>query len=307
MRLSQRHKLEPTVATHFPSLAHDVDQNVYMFVQDVQLAVMPIGGKSTKHKGFAIKLEGKQCECEKAEQLIAEIGNFDRPNIERIVSDAVEEVMRHLACEGCAVYEIIRDDDGVHHIWSFTSRRLWRLLGYFLQIIPRRDWNLWNKKFVIVPADRIWHIDMPSELGGQREYKKVLRRLGKFESIGPKFWRQNLKGGVQSKNFDFQRYVRNAEVYHRQVTKTWGWNLRDSSTKWTTEFFNCYKMIDYFWAKTILREHVINELNRFFIRLGIECEITVIGLPTVQEIKKVRSELLEGRISFGDVLDWVWL
>ena len=285
MRWNQRQQIKPTVATRFPSLSRgrDINQDVHMFTQDISLAVMPIGGKTEKHKNFTVTLEGKQSECEKAEQLIADIGNYDRPNLERMVCGAVQEVVRHLAYDGCAVYEVICDDDGLQHIWGFTSKRLWRLPGYFLQIIPRGDWNLWNKKFVIVPADRIWYLEMPSELGGRRDYRKVLKRLGNFERIGPKFWRQDLQREVQIKNFDYQRYLRNIDIYCHTVTKTWGWSRRNFSVERKTEFFTYYKMVNYAWAKTILREHVINEFNRFFIRLGIECELKVSGFCQQQE------------------------
>ena len=35
-----------------------------MFTQDVQLAVMPIGGRTEKHKEFSVTLEGSQSERE---------------------------------------------------------------------------------------------------------------------------------------------------------------------------------------------------------------------------------------------------
>ena len=213
----------------------------------------------------------------------------------------------HLAWEGCAVYEILRDDHDLQHIWGFTSKRLWRFSGYYLQIIPRGDWEHWKKKYVIVPADRIWYLGIPSVLGGRGKYKNILRRLEKFDHFGPEFWRQDLKQGVQSKNFDFQRYVRNTDIYYRKVTKTWGWNCRDWSRERTTDFYSFYKMVNFSWAQAILREHVINELNQLFVRLEIECEIKVSGLPTASDIMEVRTELLAGSISFGNVSDRVSL
>ena len=90
MRRILLHNIRPTLATQFPSLSrgHDINTNVHMFTQDVQLAVMPIGGTTNKH--FAITLEGNQGECEKAEQLIAEIGNYDGYDPVEMVCNAVE-------------------------------------------------------------------------------------------------------------------------------------------------------------------------------------------------------------------------
>ena len=178
---------------------------------------------------------------------------------------------------------------------------------YFLQIIPRGDWDLWKKKYVVVPAGRIWYLEMPPALGGRNGYKNILRRLRKFERIGPEFWRKDLEHGVQSKGFDLQRYVRNCEIYHGQITKIWGWNRRDWSQERCTEFFTFYKLLRFSWAQATLREHIVGELNGLFVRLGIECELKVTGLPTPYDILQTNSELLEGRISFGTASDRVRL
>ena len=309
MRRNQRRRPNPTVATHFPSLSSgfDVNLNVDMFTQDVQLGVMPIGGMTEKHKDFTVALEGKQSDCEIAERLIAEIASKDRNDLVGMVCDAVKRMLWDLASSGYAVFEVLRDDEGLEHIYRFPPKCLLKLPRYFLQIIPRGDWEKWEKKFVIVPADRIWYLEMPSELGGRRGYRKILRILEKFDTLHPPFWQQDLQRQVQYKHFDFQWYVRNTQIYRRTVTKSWGWNNCDNTIERTTDFYIYYKLITYCWAKTILREHVINEFNRFFVRLGFECEIKVSGLPTPNEILNVRAKLLAGKISYSEVLDWAWL
>lgn len=278
-----------------------------MFTQDVHLAVMPIGGRSEKHKDFSVTLEGGQGECEKVQHLIGEIGRYDRHDLAGMTCDAVEEITRHLAWEGCAVYEILISDDGVSHVFGFTSKRLWRLPGWFLQIIPRGDLDLWKKKWAIVPASKIWYLEMPSIFGGRKGYMRILRELRRFEHLGPDFWRKDLERGEQSKSFDFQRYVRQSEIYYGKVTKAWGWNRRDWYQDRSTEFFSFYKMVNFRWAQAVLREHIIGELNRLFARLGIECEVKVRGLPMADDILKTRSELLDGKISFGLASDRVTL
>lgn len=302
-------EVKPTVATHFPSLSRPlgINQNIHMFTQDVQLAVMPIGGRTEKHKEFAVTFEGVDKECEKAEQLIGEICRYDRHDVAGMVCDAVEEIARHLAWEGCAVYELIRSDAGLQHVWSFTSKGLWRLPGYFVQFIPRGDWDLWKKKLVVVPSGRIWFLEMPPALGGRRGYMNVLGRLRRFEHIGPEFWRRDLEHGVQTKNFDLQHYARNSEIYYGQVTRTWGWNRRDWSQERSTEFFTFYKLLRFSWAQATLREHIVDELNELFARLGIKCELKVTGLPTSTDILQTESQLSEGAISFGTASDRVRL
>lgn len=307
MRRRQRHQVKPTAATHFPSLSRgpDVNQNAYMFAEDVHLAVMPIGGRTEKHKNFAVAVEGPTNACERARDVLGGIGRFDRHNLAGMACDAVEEIARQLAWEGQAVFEIIQDDGEVTHVHGFTSKRLVRIPGWFLQIIPRGDRDLWKKKWVIIPAGRIWKLEMPSVLGGRKGYKMVLTRLRRFERLGPHFWKEDLERGDQSKYFNFQQYVMTAEVYYGRVTRTWGWNRRDWSQERSTEFFTFYKMVTFRWAQAVLREHVISEINGLFVRLGMDCILRVSGLPTSDEILGVRGELLSGNISFSRVADIV--
>jgi len=307
MRRRTIREVQPTVATHFPSLSRglDMNQNIHMFMQDVPLGVIPIGGRTENHKDFAVSLVGSAEDQEKAQQLIGEIGRYDRHDVAGMVCDAIDEIVRHLAWEGCAVYELIHGEDGSQHIWGFTSKRLWKLPWFFLQAIPRGDWDLWNKKVVVIPVSRVWYLEMPSDLGGRKGYSSVLKRLRRFEHLGPEFWRRGLEHGAQSRDFDFQRYVRNSEIYYGQVTKTWGWNRRDWSQERCTEFFTFYKMIRFKKAQAMLREHVVAELNGLFARLGIKCELQVMGLPTPEAIQQTERELSEGRITFGAASDRV--
>ena len=58
------------MATHFPSLSEKINlnQNFYMFIDDIHLAIMPIGGQTENHKDFTVKLKGEDLEREKAKK-----------------------------------------------------------------------------------------------------------------------------------------------------------------------------------------------------------------------------------------------
>ena len=146
---SHHHNLQPrpTVARHFQSLkseylAHNL--NVHMFTEDVHLAVMPIGGSSRKK--YSITFNGSKADCERAAQLVGNIARHDRHELSRSVCDAVEEVAKRLSWEGRAVFEIIQSDENVPFLYGFTSKNLLKLFGWFLQIIPKGDWELWRRR-----------------------------------------------------------------------------------------------------------------------------------------------------------------
>ena len=84
---------------------------------------------------------------------------------------------------------------------------------------------------------------MPPSLEGRTHYKKVLKRLGKFPNLAPKFWRKSVVKELDSGILDFQLYQKHLDVYWRRATRTWGWNRRDWTQNETTEFFTHYKLI----------------------------------------------------------------
>lgn len=306
-------EIQPTVARHFPSLANDPqgNLNIHMFTEDASLEIMPIGGRTTRQKDFSVNMSGNKIDYEKAKRLIKEMcqgGQYDpigQHDLKEMICDVIEKIATELFNGGCLVHEIIFDDDNDAHLYIFTSKRLVSLPGYFLQRIPKEDRNLWKKKLVLVPSKRIWYFEMPPMLGGKKGYKAMIKKMGQFENLFPNFWSQDLEKGLQDSNFDFQEYVRMADIYCGQVTKTWGWNRRDLSQERSTEFFIFYKKIKFFWALAVVREHIVREINTLFERLNIFCELKIDGLPTPSDILDIRREMQDGKINFTEAFNQV--
>lgn len=306
MRSSGRRDVEPSMAAHFPSLSRgpDLDPDVHMFTEDIHLAIMPIGGRSEKQSNFSVELQGEDAECDKAKDIIGELGQFDKYDTEAMVCDAVEHVARNLAWEGHAVYEIIQNNEQVY-VHGFTSKNLFKVLYWYLQIIPPEDWGLWKRKYAVLNEKKVWKIRMPNELGGTSGYKKILRSLRKYNHFGPDFYRQDIERGITSRNYDFIKYVRSSEVYFNRITLKWGWNRRDWSQDKCTEFYSFYKMLSFRHAQAVLREHIIDEINQLFDRLSVKCKLVVVGLPTAKEILQIRKDMQKGNVSFSEASDKV--
>lgn len=307
MRRRRLHRnVEPSMVSHFPSLSKgpDIDPDVHMFTEDIHLAIMPIGGRAEQRSDFSVEFQGEESECDKAKEIIGELGQFDKHDSAAMVCDAVDNIARHLAWEGQAVYEIIKDNEQIY-VHGFTSNNLFRVLFWHLQIIPPGDWDLLKRKFTFVSEKRIWRVKIPHELGGVKGYRKVLKKLRKYNHLGPRFYRQDLEHSLTTKNYDFQKYVRNSKIYFNRVTQKWGWNRRDWSQDKCTEYYSFYKMLSFRYAQAILREHIIREINQLLDRLSVKCKLNVIGLPTAKEILQIRNDMQKGDISFTEVSDKV--
>ena len=296
--------VKPSVATRFPSLSRgpEIDQDVFMFADDIHLALMPISGHTERKKGFTVELHGEEEDCDKAKEIIGSLGAYDRHDTAAMVCDAVDNIARHLAWEGQATYEIVKDNEQIY-IFGFTPNYLFKVMFWYLQIIPRGDWNLWNRKFTLIRNKSVWKVVIPFELGGVRGFKRVLRKLGKYSQLGPQFFRRDLERGLTTEHYDFREYARNSEIYVNRVTKKWGWNRRDWSQKNCTEFYSFYKMLLFRHAQALLREHIINEINNLLERLSIKAKLVVIGLPTAIEIWQIKCDMQSGNISFLEASD----
>jgi len=293
------------MATHFPSLsrADNIATNVHMFIEDIQLDIMPIGGRS-RQKNFLVEFKGKKTECDKATEIIRELGKIKAYDNREIVCDAVNNIVRNLVWDGQAYYEIIKDKKQVY-IKSFTSKNLYKLFGYYLQIIPKADRTIWNRKFSFANQSIVWEIVIPKSLGGVKKYQKLLKQMSRYDNLGPDFYRENLNSGLIEKDFDFMKYRRNNKIYIDSATKNWGWNGRNWTQDRCTEFYTFYRMLNFKYAQSLLREHVIDQINCLFKRLSIKCKLKIKGLPTSKKILKIRKKMEIGELSFNDVSEKV--
>ena len=164
-----------------------------MFVQDLHVAVMPLGGRFSQGRGFSVEMQGSSKPTPQAIailQSLARSNHSNRPDLKELLSDSVNEIARYLAWGGRSVYEIIRDQENneAWQLYSFTDKRLFRVLRRYIQIIPKTDQRLWQKARVIIPKEDIWDISMPKVLGGRRGYRTILKKLKRVQRIVPSFF-----------------------------------------------------------------------------------------------------------------------
>lgn len=129
--------------------------------------------------------------------------------------------------------------------------------------------------------------------------------LKKTNPLCPAFAKENINLIQSTPGYDVIAYARSTKLLVNKLTKRWGWNRRDLVSENATEFYGIFKYVSFEWAKALLREHIIQEINSLLRDLGINCFINVVGLPGSQDILKARQGLLDGSVSFDQVFDLV--
>ena len=301
----------PCIAKGFSNLGEEVDRNpnLSMFLQDIQLAIMPIGSESDRVPDFSVEIQGNPDDEPRVIAILESLprrygsGRYSWHNLKELLSDIVQKYVLELVCEGRSVHKIVRDEkDGrIYRLHNFTYQWLFRVFGKYIWIIPKADRSLWDKAWDRFPEKDIWDITMPKELGGYRDCRAMLKKLARYPDLPFLMGRVSIQEGAA--NFTPQLYVREIEIFVAKILKRWGWNRRDRKLEDRTEFYWNYRNVTMQWAQACMREHIINELNQLFQRLHIEAKIVVTGLPTAQEILEIRRQMCEGNISFIDAFN----
>ena len=139
---------------------------------------------------------------------------------------------------------------------------------------------------------------MPKKLGGYRGHRAMLKKLLRFPDIVPSFLLHKVNPHEWPTNFNTEHFAQETKLFIARATERWGWNQRDYNSENWNEFYGMYRSVTLKWAQACMREHIIKELNQLFLRLQIDAEIAVKGLPTAWEILRIRKQMCEGKISF---------
>ncbi|MDO6487912.1 hypothetical protein Q4503_09390 [Colwellia sp. 6_MG-2023] len=299
---------KPQFCRFFRSLSESKRQKIYrntsvhIFVEEIHLGIMPIGGRSRSHPDFSINITGDVKNKEKAKELLNSLASNNRLSTNELVCDAVDNIVKSMLYSGKAYYEITQDTPDFLKLDNFTSDKLVNIFGLYFQFVPEKDRKMWKKKLVVKVSNSIWKIEIPKELGGSSGYRKLIHSLGNNTEMYPKCYDIE-KIVTQSSDFNFNEYINQTKVYQYRLLELWGGNLRHTSTEYANEYYLIHRIVRFNRAQAILREHVINQLNILLNRKKIKSIIEVKGLPTVQSIDEQLKKLEEGEAKFVEIIN----
>lgn len=309
-----------TDSDHHNPLVESLHTN--MFLEDVRLQVMPIGGRSDKRTNFSIDLDPEDASLRAIIIDAIESENYYRTHsLTEAMCEFIENVSWLLAIYGRTHYEIVEwkgfSDSG--HIredkidtasqkrfhLTYIPGRVIRLGHIYLQILPRSEWSAHMKRFIPVPKANIWEIWLPEMLGSPHHQRTMLRSLSRSSTLIPDFVMESMQKGEQVTGFNFLDYNRQQGIVVTREAAHWGWNGRDLWNEYTTQYFRIYRQVKFEYSLAILREHVLSSLNSLLSRLGFSSRLVIYDLPTAQEINDLIERLRQGQVSFQEAIDFV--
>ncbi len=294
---------------YFPNSERSNNEAVlyaFMFIRDVHTGIMPFrsGGKYP----FTVTLSRKNQNLEKQLKSFLNVGQYGGWSLEEAVWDAVETLSQYLATFGEVYLEVVSKDDkpkkGItdKELEFLPLGKVVKLFNSYVQIVPTKNWKRGEKKFYVIPSDRIWHLKLPRKLGTPRAHRKMLKRLNLLSEPMPEFALKDGELGSSAK-YDFSVHHHLKDLAIERTTSGWGSIRSLNQIKGTTEYYYIVNRLQSAYSQALLREHIVKEINALLLQLGIKNTIEVEGLALAKDIKATIPKLEKGEIGFDKALE----
>lgn len=304
-------KMHPKFSLHIKdNYEFEIDKPwLHMFWEDISLGVMPITGESKNYPEFKACIIGDESLFDNVKKILASLSEFrNERNSTKLVCDSINNITRYLCYEGFIRYEILNLIPGNkdYQLFYFPNKYVYKFFDYYIQHIPK------NKSFdnihriAYLNEKEVFELKIPIELGGIKAFQKIKKILNKYDIIGPEFFTNEPNLLLNTHSFDFSKYIYHLEILSHRITANYGWYKRDTSDKLKTEFYLFYLILKNKWVQAILREYVILKLNDLFAKLKIDARIEITGIPTSDDLLKMREEFVEGKIKLESLSEKLW-
>lgn len=299
------------------------DPVAHMFTQDVNTFLIPY--RNTKERPIHARFDGPAEDVSVALRTVQSLssrGLGGASNETEVVLDAVRGVVKHMLWRSYAAFEIgerTSDDDAslAREGHDPVGRQYYplRAMTYGTLILTpfgaveipsashrRRHESLRAMK--LFRMKRTWLIDPPRSLGGRAGLRRVLRRLRRCPLTLPEWAVASLAHEQPLVRFDISEYSRLRAAHQAVAAGEWGWSGRDTSLDHWTEYYLFDRALRFQQALAELRQHVVAEINQLLKRrLSLDVLIRLEGLPSADEVARLRERMATGEISAGEAYD----
>lgn len=300
------------VAEEQASEGRDYFRQMYprMFIEDVTIGLMPIGGRSERREFGACLLPRGQA----AERVVAEaLGRSHARDLGPALCDFVHDCGRIVMAYGRAVYEIVYLSEAAgaapsaFRLESIRSGTVARKGDGFIQRIPASVADEQGvPEELPLPSDRL--LIFEPKVYADRKVRRVLELLGILSARPiPNFVLDERMQG----QCDFSVYQRSLKQAIAAATQAVGWNARGLLTDDLLEHYWMQRQLVFEEFKIQLRDEILASLGKGLEGvgrvMGFSGQLEISGLPSAADVTRARTALMEGEGSFKDIMGSVML
>lgn len=230
----------------------------------------------------------------------------DRALVEAL-RDFGEECATHMTAYGEAAFELVYhspDEQGVWRAFDLALIHPYRrgLLGSHEHYIPPLEGRPGG--WIRLPPERVILVRLP--MVRRREVSRAVRVLAAANSRHAIAARLQFRPGLP---YDFARHMREERAILAAGTNQIGWHGRGLFTDEQLEPYRLMRELRFEHLQAELREVIMQGINAALQQAGrelaFEAQLTVAGVPTVDDVRVQMSRLKEGvgpDVSINDVL-----
>jgi hypothetical protein len=302
------------------------DPITHMFTQDVTAFLIPY--RNTEEGPIRARCEGSPDDVKVALRTLRSLAHrgYGGTDQTEVVRGAVREIVKHMMWRSYAAFEIgdrtSSDDDGGYrrvkggdsteqHYYELKPMIYGSLLRTPFGVVEvpsqqRRSWDESHRSIRLHPRRRTWLIDPPQGLGGRTGLRRVLKRLSRYSLAFPGWTATSLMQEQHEVRFDVTGYSRLQSAYQASAARSWGWPGRDTSLNHWTEYYLLDRTLRFQHALALLRQHVVAEINEVLTsRLVLDAHVSLEGLPSADEVVRIRERMATGELSINEAYDQV--
>lgn len=291
-----------------PPVPNYIDYSyAHILIEDTSNNVFPTYGYSKKE--YEILLTPPSPD---VEQLIEDA--LERRNHSRNLSDAfwgfAHECVSIVMSYEEDNYEIVFLSDEENKIVGFRFARipvrsLVKQGDDIYQIIPEEvaEREDLDSQSIQMSADSILTFKLPEYIQGG--YKDMMESLCIMSNLlVPDFVKQNMRGEARVP-YDFKEFDRAQKMALAEATKLIGWDARQMFKTHIMEHYWFYRLLGFEKFKAVFRNEIINILNKGLQKvgekMGFEAQLSIKGLPTLDDVNKAFQQLDEGGYTYEEV------
>lgn len=260
--------------------------HVYILREELHVGLLPYGGRSVSYPNFDVEISGN--DLEEAKSLLNGLKNYPETHVTQLVCDVVNTLGNQLSYSGIIRHEIIESEH--YSLSHIPEQSLYDLKYFFVQVVPKEQREASSKSFIFKKAKYVWTLTLPEKVCHWKTYRKILKGLAENTNMLPPH--VELAGLAQSSiDFNFENYNKETSKYIYKILNGIGGNQRESRPELVTEFYLVHRMLRLNLSKTLIREHIIDELNLLFSRLNLDAKIIISELPTSKCVRKLISDI----------------
>jgi len=285
--------------------------DLYMFTEDMYQGIMPFNYVRKNGTQFEVTIEPYDGAVESNIAEVLDKRGY-RQDLRESLCDFIRNVAQTLFFYGRDIFEIVYDKDsnGKINNFQFVSvypQSIKRIFGRYYQVIPwwvakRSRGRAGIKR---IPKNKIMIVDFPKELGGRRALRKIIGNLSRLsKDLIPEFQMEAMKDN-RNIGFDLSQYVRSKYIEKAQLTRMFGWHQRKIPDDEILEFYSIYRHLRYAYSQAVIREHILDALNRTLGEsvLNLPYKIIMTGIPTSKDINHELEIFYKGELKFTDLFN----